>query len=97
LNQASGSQFFLISEYEVFPVAGDSAVWLGDNRRLLFHNTGRILLLDVKTGSFREVLSLEPEAVGQYLDLSSDDRTIYFRRIRTEADIWMVTLGYDQQ
>jgi hypothetical protein len=74
-------------------VAGDSAVWLRDNRRLLFRTAWRILvLLDVATGNFHEVLSLEPDAVGQNLDLSSDDRTIYFERIRTEADIGMVTL-----
>ena len=85
--------FSLVSrEYKVFPVAGNSAVWLSDNRRLLFDDGGKIFLLDGKTGAFHEVLSLEPDAVEEGLDLSRDDRTIYFSRMRSEADIWMLTL-----
>ena len=85
--------FSLVSrEYRVFPVNGGWPVWLTDNRRLLFQDRGKILLLDGKTGSFHEVLSLEPDAVEAVLDLSSDNRTIYFSRFRSEADIWMLTL-----
>jgi serine/threonine protein kinase len=79
-------------EYRVFPVTGDSPVWLSDNRRLLFRDGGKILLLDGKTSSFRELLSLEPDRIAQDFGLASDDRTIYFIRTRSEADIWMVTL-----
>jgi Tol biopolymer transport system component len=85
--------FSLVSrEYRLFPGTGDSPVWLRDNRRLLFRDRGKILLLDGKTGSFHEVLSLEPDTVEDDLDLSSDERTIYFSRGHAEADIWMVTL-----
>jgi len=46
---------------------------------------------DAETGSFHDVLSLE--LIDDTLDLSNDDRTIYFSLTRSEADIWMVTLG----
>lgn len=89
--------FSLVSrEYRVFPVPGEAAFWLGDSRRLLIRSAGKIFLLDGETGSFHEVLSLEPDAVEEMLDLSSDDRTIYFSRMRSEADIWMLTLGDTQ-
>jgi hypothetical protein len=85
--------FSLVSrEYRLFPGLGDSPVWLSDARRMLFPAGGKILLLDGKTGSFRKVLSLEPDTIYESLDLTSDDRTIYFIRRHTEADIWMVTL-----
>ncbi len=90
--------FSLVSlEYRLFPMTGDYPVWLSDNRRLLFWDRGKILLLDGKTGGFHEVLSLEPDAVDEVLDLSRDDRTVYFSRIRSEADIWMVTLDEEPQ
>jgi serine/threonine protein kinase len=83
-------------EYRVFPVTGDSVRWLNDNRRLVFRDGAKVLILDAKTGDFHEVLSLEPDAVDEGLDLSSDDGAIYFSRIRFEADIWMVTLDEEQ-
>ncbi len=79
-------------EYRVFPVAGCCSMWLSDNRRLLFWNGGKISLLDGEAGSFHDVLSLGPDKIDDYFGLASDQRTIYFSRIRPEADIWMVTL-----
>jgi Tol biopolymer transport system component len=79
-------------EYEVFPVAGDYPKWLSDNRRLLFRQSGKILLFDSTTGASHEILSLEPDSIYESFDLSRDDRTIYFVRSHAEADIWMVTL-----
>ena len=84
-------------EYRVFPVAGCCSMWLGDNRRLLFWNGGKISLLDGETGSFHDVLSLGPDKIDDYFGLASDQRTIYFSRIRPEADIWMVTLDEKKQ
>jgi Tol biopolymer transport system component len=85
--------FSLVSrEYKMFPGTGDSPVWLNDNRRLLFGDGGKVLFLDGNTGAFHQVLSLEPDAIEGGLDLSSDERTIYFSRGHAEADIWMVTL-----
>jgi hypothetical protein len=63
----------------------------------LFQDGGKILLLDGKTGGFRELLSLEADRIGSYIGLSKDDRTIYFIRGRFEADIWMVTLDEKPQ
>jgi serine/threonine protein kinase len=79
-------------EYRVFPVKGCCAMWLSDNRRLLFWKEGKISLLDVETGRFHDVLSLGSDAIDVYFGLTSDERAIYFSRIRSEADIWMLTL-----
>jgi Tol biopolymer transport system component len=85
--------FSLVSrEYRVFPGPGDTAVWLSDNRRLLFGDGEKILLLDAEIGRSHEILSLEPDRIVG-VDLSRDERTIYFVRERSEADIWMVTLN----
>ena len=82
--------FSLVSqEYRVFPVPGAEPVWLNDNRRLLYRGDGgKVLLLDTKTGNSHEILSVRFDNFA----LSRDERTIYFSRIRSEADIWMVTL-----
>jgi hypothetical protein len=80
-------------EYEILPVEGAYPIWLSDGRRVLFHNEGKLLVLDVETGRIKEILA------GVGLDhgfaLSHDDRTIWFGITRREADIWMVTLDED--
>jgi hypothetical protein len=85
--------FSLVSRgYRLFPVDGVSPVWLSDNRRMLFWRGGNVHLLDTKTSRFHEVLDLKLDSIDYRFDISSDDRTIYFSRIHSEADIWMVTL-----
>jgi hypothetical protein len=55
-------------------------------------------LLDSETGEYHEVLSAEllnitPDDIFMYPAIGPDDRTIYFERLRVEADIWMLTLN----
>jgi hypothetical protein len=78
-------------EYKVFPGAGGYPVWLSDGRRLLFRRGAKLMLLDAVTGSVRDILFQEGDVYDMF-DLSRDDRTIYFNRLRAEADIWMATL-----
>jgi len=66
--------------------------WLNDDRRLSFGDGGKSFCSMGRLAGVHEVLSLGADAAEEILDLSSDDRTIYFSRIRFEADIWMVTL-----
>ena len=54
-------------------------------------------MLGGKTSGFHEVSSLEPDAIGENFGLLRDDRTIYFSRRGTEADIWMLTLDENPQ
>jgi Tol biopolymer transport system component len=71
---------------------GQYPVWLRDNRRLLFANQGKVLLLDSSTRNVWEVLSVAPHAVVPRFRLSHDDRVIYFSLGVTEADVWLATL-----
>ncbi len=66
-------------------------VWLGDSRRLLFQNQGKLYLIDSLTRKPREILSVFPNGIDTP-SLSPDDRVMYFSVVATEADIWLATL-----
>jgi Tol biopolymer transport system component len=78
-------------QYQRLTTFGDWATWLSDSRRLLFADSGTIFLLDIESGRSREVLSIAPDDVVTF-SLSPDNRTIYFTRRTSEADIWLLTL-----
>jgi Tol biopolymer transport system component len=70
---------------------GSDPVWLSDSRRLLFHDDGRIHLVDSQSGNAHEVLSILPEEVARRgFAVGPDDRRIYFSVSSTEADVWLV-------
>ena len=73
---------------------GRNPVWLGDNRRLLFHDESRekMFLVDRSTKQVRELVS--GSAIrGEHLAISPDDRHIYAATRVLEADIWLLTLN----
>ena len=84
-------------EYERLTDFGDSPVWLSDSRRILFYDftQGKIFLVDSKSGRVREVLSISPDIVDS-LSVSPDNRSIYFSRSTSEADIWLLTLNEER-
>ena len=53
-------------------------------------------MLDIESGNVHEVLSLSPDIV-YFGKVSHDLRTLYFTRVSTEADIWMLTLNEEQK
>lgn len=65
--------------------------WLGDSRRLLFFGRSRLYLADTSSKRVREVLSVPLHDI-EDPSLSRDDRTIVFRMMITEADVWMAML-----
>jgi hypothetical protein len=72
---------------------GSDPVWLSDNRRILFHDAGRLHIVNTESGAAKEVLSIEPEEIARRgFALSPDDRQIYFSVSVTEADVWMVEM-----
>ena len=92
-------------EYRRLTDFGNDAKWLSDSRRLLVgeSSTGRIHLVDSASGKSVPVLDrlrLRPgERSGSGIGIvrakfgiSRDDRTIFFVRDHTEADIWRVEL-----
>jgi eukaryotic-like serine/threonine-protein kinase len=77
--------------FHKFSEHGADPVWLSDSRRLLFLDRGKICLLNITSGSTRELLSIMPEEVARRgFAVSPDDRRIYFSVSTTEADVWMV-------
>lgn len=70
---------------------GDYPYWLGDGRRLVFTNQGKLYLADSQSRRVRELLSIPPNEI-EWPSVSGDDRLIVFRMSITEADIWMATL-----
>ncbi len=72
---------------------GFNPLWLSDSRRLLLRHgrSGKLILLDRETGEWREIPGPDLEGIS-ILRLSSDDRTLYWRKNTSEGDIWISTL-----
>jgi hypothetical protein len=52
-------------------------------------------MLDIDSGTEHEILSLSPDIV-MHAAVSPDGQTLYFSRLKIEADIWMLTLNEEQ-
>ncbi|MEJ2188363.1 MAG: protein kinase, partial [Acidobacteriota bacterium] len=74
---------------------GNGPSWLNDNRRIVFHSTGKLFILDTESGSYN-LLAYYPGSGVTSLTFSPDGRDLFFARIMTEADIWMLTLDEGQ-
>ena len=70
---------------------GGGAAWLGDSRRLLFQDQGKLYLIDSQSRKTHEIISVTPHTMGG-VTLSRDDRLMYFSVVMQEADIWLATL-----
>lgn len=66
-------------------------MWLGDSRRLLFQEQGKLYLIDSQSRKTREIHSVAPHTLSG-VTLSRDDRLMYFSVVATEADIWLATI-----
>jgi hypothetical protein len=63
---------------------------LNDGRRLLFQEKSRVLLIDTRTHTVRELMSIAPDALDFRWSISRDNRTINFVRVVEQADIWLM-------
>jgi serine/threonine protein kinase len=68
--------------------------WLADGQKLVFQKGDGLYLLALESGNEEKILpvSSDPALVYQGIDLSRDNRTIYYTERTTESDIWMLTL-----
>jgi eukaryotic-like serine/threonine-protein kinase len=82
---------FDTQSYEQLAAFGDRPVWLRAGGRLLFHNAGRIHSFDAATKRVREVFSAAPH-LAQSASLTRDERTLYFTLLRSEANVWLLSL-----
>ncbi len=77
--------------YEKISDFGTRPVWLSDNRRLIFYRKDKIYALDNQTKTSTEILSVAPNRL-QNVAISKDNRTIFYTKQKTEADIWLGSL-----
>ena len=72
--------------------AGGDAIWLNDNRHLLYTDlAGRLRLFDIATNTSREIFSILPDSI-ESPALSRDNRTLYFTRLSRQTDVWLMHL-----
>jgi Tol biopolymer transport system component len=73
---------------------GSFPVWLSDSRRLVFYDENKIYLTDIRSRRVREIHSTAPRSIepGTNLNISRDDRWIYFTAVINEADIWSMSV-----
>ncbi len=69
---------------------GTNPAWLADNQRIIFGWSDKIHLLDTKTQTVRDVLSLS-EALG-FGAITRDNHRIVFSAGTSEADLWLIDL-----
>jgi Tol biopolymer transport system component len=71
---------------------GESVAWLSDSRRLLYWDSGKLLLLDTLSRVSRQVLAVSPGSDYNDFRLSPDDRVLYLARNTEQGDIWLLTM-----
>jgi Tol biopolymer transport system component len=71
---------------------GEGPTWLSDSRRLLYWDSGKLLLLDTRSRASRQVLATPPDSDYDDLALSPDDRILYLARNTEQGDIWLLTM-----
>jgi serine/threonine protein kinase/sugar lactone lactonase YvrE len=82
-------------EYRTLPhrsrqITGSGVLWLSDDRRLLFSDVGDLFILDSETMEVRTVDWPDSLPRGVFGTISPDDRTLYYREPRIEADLWLI-------
>ena len=77
--------------YERLADHGDRPVWMGDHRRVLYIDDGKIRVLDSRTKESRDVLVPPAGSSFNGVELSPDERTLYLGRTTLEGDIWMLS------
>lgn len=78
-------------QFNLFPNFGAGYMtWLNDNRRMIFHDESRIMLIDTQTKKSYEVYSDLPRKIAHY-SIPRDNRWLYFYLETAEADIWVLS------
>ena len=83
------------STYEKMTETGSSPVWLNDNRRFIFNDKKGIFLGDSQTKKITEILKPSAYEI-QHPNISPDNKTIYFRYLQVEADVWLLDTSENQ-
>jgi serine/threonine protein kinase/Tol biopolymer transport system component len=92
-----GVYFFRSRTYQRWTSRGSTPVWLRDGHRLLYIEAGKILAFDSRTYETREVLAPPPSSAYILVSASPDGRSLFAVRAVDEGDIWLLTLGGENQ
>lgn len=79
--------------YTRLTARGSTPVWLPDGQRLMYAVDDRLLILDVRTGTPRELLNVAPArlefAAGGGFALSAATGHVYMSPVGRDGDIWL--------
>jgi hypothetical protein len=77
--------------YEVLTESGRRPFLLDDNRRLVYLDAAKLMLVDRETKQTRTLLDFAPDGIDA-VGMTGDGREMYVAVVSNEADIWMATL-----
>jgi len=87
-----GMYSFTTRSYRMLSTEGrEPALFLRDDRRVLFNSDGSVHLLDTRSGASHLLYTATPDQIGRFT-LSADERTLYYSRLSVEADLWLAEL-----
>lgn len=81
---------FSSKSYEKITDFGNYPVWLKDSRKFIFISKNSIYLDDIKGKKPQVIYTPSSDAI-QTPSISSDNRTIFFRFLQIEADVWLLS------
>lgn len=90
-NGGIGIYSFSSGGYEKIVDAGGYPSWLKDSRKFIFTRKSTIYLGDIESKTDHAIYSPSSYVI-QHPSISSDNRTISFRFLQVEADVWLLSL-----
>ena len=91
--QGGGLQLFTVESksFERLRDSGSMPGWLKDDRRFVFFDADKLMLMDVRTKRVKELWSTKGIPI-RAMAVSRKDESIYFVPLSTDGDIWLATL-----
>jgi eukaryotic-like serine/threonine-protein kinase len=92
--QGGGLQLFSVESrtFERLRDSGSMPQWLKDDRRFVFFENDKLMLMDVKSKRVKELWSTKGIPI-RALSVCRKDDSVYFIPLLTDGDIWMATFG----
>jgi len=75
--------------FEKVTETGSDPFWLNDNRHFIFTNRNAIFLGDVQSKNVTELYKPSAYEI-QHANISPDNKTIFFRYLQVDANVWMI-------
>jgi serine/threonine protein kinase len=100
LNKTGGADGIAIydltnSTYQKITNSGSFPYWLSDNRHFIYNDDNVIFIFDTQTGQTSEIFKPQGYEI-QNVNISADNKMIYFRYLQIDADIWLIDASNSQ-